>query len=288
LRAGASGGLVLRRLPDDTALQAVRWGEPVPPEALSEIERQLVGTIDLQLAGGDYLYAGLATRYRGASNGALLLWRRVGDGGFSDADRAVIADVADQLGIAIAQVVHHERIVTLSRTDSLTGLLNRRACFEELQHRLDTAAAKGRQGALLYLDLDNFKVLNDHAGHGAGDEVLRGFARILRENTRGDDVTARLGGDEFVVWIDGIDAAVAETRAFAILDAFRAFAPATGDVARPLSVSMGVAPYSPQRPEMPEALVARADRAMYAAKQAGRGQLRYAAAPAPCVGALTP
>jgi len=287
LAAGASGGVVLRLLPDGAPAQAVHWGEPVPPETLSEIESQLVGGIDLDVAAGDYLYAGTATKYRGGSNGALLLWRRVGNGGFSDADRAVIADVADQLGIAIAQVVHHERIVTLSRTDSLTGLLNRRACFEELQHRLDTASAKGRPGALLYLDLDNFKLLNDHLGHGAGDEVLRGFARILVESTRGDDVTARLGGDEFVVWIDGIDAGAAETRARAFLDAFRAFAPATGDAARPLSVSMGLALYAPQCPEIPEALVARADRAMYAAKQHGRGKLRYAIAPAPCVGVLT-
>ena len=282
LAAGASGGLVLRRLPDGTALQAVRWGEEAPPDALVAVETQLVGAIDLDLTVGDYLYAGMATRYRGASNGALLLWRRASDGAFSDGDRAVIADVADQLGIAIAQVVHHERIVQLSRTDGLTGLLNRRACFEELEHRLQKPDAKRRPGALLYLDLDNFKILNDHAGHGAGDEVLRSFARILRENTRGHDVTARIGGDEFVVWIDGIGPEIAETRARAILDAFRALAPATGDAKRPLSVSMGLALYAPQNGETPEALVARADRAMYSAKEAGRGQLRYATAPAPC------
>jgi diguanylate cyclase (GGDEF)-like protein len=276
LAAGASGGLVLRRLPDGTAEQAVRWGEPVPSETLSAVESQLVGANDLEFAVGDHLFAGMATRYRGASNGALLLWRGAGDGAFSDGDRAVIADVADQLGIAIAQVVHHERIVQLSRTDELTGLLNRRACFEELARRLETPEAKRRPGALLYLDLDNFKVLNDHAGHGAGDDVLRAFAHILRQNTRGADVTARLGGDEFVVWIDGIGPGVAETRARAILEAFRALAPVSGDAERPLSVSMGLALYAPQSHETPEALVARADHAMYAAKQAGRGQLRYA------------
>ena len=287
LAAGASVGLVLRRLPDGTATPAVQWGEPVPPEALSAIESRLIGAIDLELGVGEQLFAGMATRYRGASNGALVLWRGAADGAFSDSDRAVIADVADQLGIAIAQVVHHERIVQLSRTDELTGLLNRRACFEELERRLDMPDAKRRPGALLYLDLDNFKVLNDYAGHGAGDDVLRTFAHILRQNTRGNDVTARLGGDEFVVWIDGIDPVVAETRARAVLEAFRALAPATGDAARPLSVSMGLALYAPQSRETPEALVARADRAMYAAKQAGRGQLHYATAPAPCEEAVT-
>ncbi len=287
LAAGASGGVVLRRLPDGTALEAVRWGEAVPAEALAAVESQLVGAIDLEVTHGEYLFAGMATRYRGASNGALVLWRRAGEGGFSDSDRAVIADVADQLGIAIAQVVHHERIVQLSRTDSLTGLLNRRACFEELGRRLEFPNAKHWPGALIYLDLDNFKVLNDRAGHGAGDQVLRSFAQILRQNTRGDDVAARIGGDEFVVWIDGIGPEVAETRARGILEAFRALAPASGDAARPLSVSMGLALYAPQSSETPEALVARADRAMYAAKQAGRGQLRYATAPAPREGALT-
>ena len=74
LAAGASGGLVLRRLSDGTALPAVQWGEQVPPEALSAVESRLIGAIDLELAVGDYLYAGMATRYRGASNGALVLW----------------------------------------------------------------------------------------------------------------------------------------------------------------------------------------------------------------------
>jgi diguanylate cyclase (GGDEF)-like protein/PAS domain S-box-containing protein len=286
LAAGAAGGLVLRRLPDGTALKAVCWGEPVPSEALDAIESQLVGTVDLEVAAGEYRFAGLATRYRGASNGALVLWRRASDGAFSDGDRAVIADVADQLGIAIAQVVHHERIVQLSRTDGLTGLLNRRACFEELERRLVTPEGTRRPGALLYLDLDNFKTLNDYAGHGAGDEVLRAFAHILRRNTRGDDVTARLGGDEFVVWIDGIGPEVAETRARAILEMFRQLAPGTGDAERPLSVSLGLALHAPESRETPEALVARADRAMYAAKHAGRGQLRFATAPASREGAL--
>ena len=176
---------------------------------------------------------------------------------------------------------------TAASTDYLTGLLNRRACFEELGRRLEFSNAKHWPGALIYLDLDNFKVLNDRAGHGAGDEVLRTFAQILRQNTRGDDVAARIGGDEFVVWIDGIGPEVAETRARAILEGFRALVPTTGDAQRPLSVSMGLALYAPQSREAPEALVARADRAMYAAKQAGRGQLRYATAPAPREGALT-
>ena len=279
LAAGASGGLVLRRLPDGTATEAVHWGERVPKEALSAVTDRLVGSVDLEVTVGEHRFAGLATRYRGASNGALVLWRPAGDGAFSDGDRAVIADVADQLGIAIAQVVHHERIVQLSRTDSLTGLLNRRAFFEEIERRLGIPDAPRRPGALIYLDLDNFKALNDHAGHGAGDDALRSFADILRENARGNDLTARLGGDEFVVWIDGIDPAVAETRARAILQAFRALAPGTGDLERPLSVSMGLALYASESRETPEALVARADRAMYAAKQAGRGQLRFAATP---------
>jgi diguanylate cyclase (GGDEF)-like protein len=218
----------------------------------------------------------MATRYRGASNGALLLWRRASDGPFVEGDRAVVADVADQLGIAIAQVVHHERIVQLSRTDGLTGLLNRRAFFEELDRRLLTPDIHRRPGAVIYLDLDNFKLVNDNAGHGAGDEVLKGLARILRQNTRGADVTARLGGDEFVVWLDNISPDKATARAQAMLDLCRDLSPGTGDPERPLSLSIGLALYSAESRETPAALVGRADRAMYEAKGAGKGLLRLA------------
>jgi diguanylate cyclase (GGDEF)-like protein/PAS domain S-box-containing protein len=277
LAVGASGGVVLRRRPEGVGEEGARWGEPVPQSAFAAATESLAGAVELDAAFGGFQFAGMATRYRGATNGALLLWRREGDGAFGMADRAIVADVADQLGIAIAQVVHHERILQLSRTDGLTGLLNHRAFFEELDRRLRVPELTRQPGALIYLDLDNFKLVNDRSGHGAGDEVLKSFARILRENTRGVDLAARLGGDEFVVWIDGIDPATAESRARTIARALETLAPLTGDAARPLSVSIGLVLCPADGRETAGSLVAFADRAMYAAKRSGKGVLRLAA-----------
>jgi diguanylate cyclase (GGDEF)-like protein/PAS domain S-box-containing protein len=279
LAIGALGGTVLRRLSDGSLEVSARWGEAAPPAALVATQDRLVGAVALDFMQDDYCFTGMATRYRGASNGALILWRPASDGAFVEADRTIVADVADRLGIAIAQVVQHERIVQLSRTDGLTGLLNRRAFFEELDRRLSSPDIHRRPGALIYLDLDNFKLVNDNAGHGAGDEVLTSLAGVLRRNTRGSDVAARLGGDEFVVWVNDIAPDKAVARAEALRDLCRSMAPGTGDPTRPLSVSVGLAFYAAESGETPAALVARADRAMYEAKSAGKGLLRLAAQP---------
>jgi len=278
LAAGASGGAVLRRRVEQRAEVAARWGEMVSPATLTAVEEHLVGAAELNWIEGGHHLCGLSTRYRGATNGALVLWRAKVDGPFSEADRAIITDVADQLGIAIAQVVHHERILHLSRTDPLTGLLNRRAFVDELERRLSTTQAQRRAGALLYLDLDNFKLVNDRGGHGAGDDALRAFARILRENTRHGDLAARLGGDEFVIWIEGIGADAGLARGQSILRAFEGLTGLTGDSRRPLSVSMGLAAYNPAAGETPAALLARADQAMYDAKAAGKARICASAA----------
>ncbi len=278
LAVGASGGAVLRLRADGSAEEAARWGEAAPQAVLGAAAARLATTDEIETTQDGCCFAGMATRYRGATNGALLLWRAQADGAFSEPDRATIGDVADHLGIAIAQVSHHESIVQLSRVDALTGLLNRRAFLEELERRLGTPENAERPAALLYLDLDNFKQLNDNDGHSAGDEALQAFAQILRENTRSADLVARLGGDEFVVWMQGINATVAETRARAILRAFGVLTPRIGSAEHPLSVSMGLAIYDPASGEPPAALVARADHAMYQAKEAGKGQLRFAAA----------
>ncbi len=278
LAVGAAGGAVLRQRADGRAEEAARWGEIAPQAVLGAAAAQLLTTDEIETTQDGCCFAGVATRYRGAANGALLLWRAEADGAFSEPDRVIITDVADHLGIAIAQVSHHESIVQLARVDALTGLLNRRAFLEELERRLATPENAERPAALLYLDLDNFKQLNDNDGHSAGDEALQAFAQILRENTRSADLVARLGGDEFVVWMQGINATVAETRSRAILRAFGVLTPRIGSAEQPLSVSMGLAIYDPTGGETPAALLVRADQAMYEAKEAGKGQLRFAAA----------
>jgi diguanylate cyclase (GGDEF)-like protein/PAS domain S-box-containing protein len=275
LALGAAGGVVLRRI-DAAMMTAASWGE-MPGEAPLDAARAALAETDatlLELA--PWQLVGRQARYRGAVEGAILMWRRLEDGGFPEGDRALLADVADQLGVAIAQVAQHERVVTLSRTDPLTGLLNRRAFFDELGRRLRRLERDGRAAVLLYVDMDNFKLVNDRRGHRAGDEAILALCRILRSSSRSGDLLARLGGDEFALWLDGLAGAGAQERAQALLRASAALAPLSGDPARPLGISIGLAPVEPPTGETPEQLLARADAAMYRAKQAGKGGIAMA------------
>lgn len=102
----------------------------------------------------------------------------------------------------------------LAFNDTLTGLPNRRLLLDRLEHQLATTERTGRHAALLFIDMDNFKTINDTLGHEAGDQVLMEVARRLLASVRESDTVARLGGDEFVVILESLgntaSAAVAE------------------------------------------------------------------------------
>jgi diguanylate cyclase (GGDEF)-like protein len=124
----------------------------------------------------------------------------------------------------------------------------------------------GTQGAVLMSDLDGFKAVNDQHGHGTGDTVLRGVAERLRERLRTSDLLARLGGDEFAALLPAADRAEAEHVARIAVEVVRDLSPAAGP---PVTASVGAAVIAD--PELtPESLQREADRAMYAAKHAGR------------------
>ena len=137
----------------------------------------------------------------------------------------------------------------------------------------------GHCGALLSCDLDNFKAVNDRRGHAVGDEALRHLADILRSNSRGIDLVARLGGDEFAVWLENVSEVDAENRAKVVLAASASLKGYSGTVDQPLQVSIGVAPFDPERPESLAALMKRADAAMYQVKQTGKGNYFVALLP---------
>lgn len=238
-------------------------GEPAaPPEGLG-------ATTPTAAAGGLWI----ATDYHGTVNGALAVFR---DGGWTEDDRALVVAVGAQLGIAIAQIANHERLAALSRTDELTGLLNRRAFFDDLQHRLARMRRGGASGVLFYIDLDNFKLVNDRRGHAEGDRALATLAGILLDRTRPDDLVARLGGDEFAVWMSRLPADAAEKRAAELVAAAAPMAGLTADPARPLGVSIGLAVYEAGSEETPADFIARADAAMYAHKRSSKGGWRLA------------
>lgn len=210
-------------------------------------------------------------RYRHGVNGALCLWRDLDQPAWSDDDRLLCDGVATQIGIAIEQIQNHERILLLSRTDALTGLFNRRAFMEELGRRFQRLSRENRYAALIYCDLDNFKLVNDAHGHQRGDEALIAVRDILVHNTRPIDLIARLGGDEFAVWLEGADEAIAIARCRSLIDAAGMLYGYSGHPEQPLHMSLGVAVHDPARPEALDELVARADKAMYRAKRDGKG-----------------
>jgi len=123
-----------------------------------------------------------------------------------------IWDAIERLGILMifsllfAEVhVLLKNATRLSRTDFLTGILNRRALMEAASMELDRLARTGRPLTLLYMDLDDFKSINDTAGHEAGDSLLTQFATVLKLQLRGIDIVARMGGDEFIVILPETD-----------------------------------------------------------------------------------
>ena len=161
----------------------------------------------------------------------------------------------------------------LSVRDPLTRLYNRRYLEETMIREVPRAARQGLPVALIVLDLDHFKRLNDSYGHGAGDFVLVRFADLLRHATRGEDIACRFGGEEFGVVLPGSALEVARKRAEAIRLAFRDIVfEFEGVRLGHLTVSAGVAVLAPGEPDW-AAVLRQADRALYVAKQAGRDQV---------------
>jgi diguanylate cyclase (GGDEF)-like protein/PAS domain S-box-containing protein len=154
----------------------------------------------------------------------------------------------------------------LADHDPLTGLLNRRAFERALEQHLARVRRYGVQGALLMIDLDGFKAVNDQHGHETGDAMLAGVAERLRARLRASDVVARLGGDEFAALLPAADRAEAEHVARIAVEVVRDLSPAAGP---PVTASVGAAVIA--EPDLSSHVVQReADRAMYAAKRAGR------------------
>src|SRR5205823_2501098 len=155
----------------------------------------------------------------------------------------------------------------LARTDPLTGLPNRRAFLERLSDELARAKRTGGPVCIAYLDVDNFKHLNDRQGHLEGDEFLRRIAQAIKDTVRATDVAARLGGDEFAVLFADAKRIAVEALAQRLLARIRAL----GDryPGLDLGASVGMAWFE-HAPEEPELLLQRADGAMYEAKTAGK------------------
>ncbi len=170
-----------------------------------------------------------------------------------------------------------EKLVTLVRTDSLTGLPNRHWLNDFLPAALECARERGRKVALLYLDLDNFKNINDALGHRTGDEVLQKVGEELRSALRHEDYLVRTGGDEFTVVIEdlGDDASkVVGQVAAKLMELLAGLGAGTSWRMFSLKASIGISLY-PEHGGDVDSLMRAADIAMYEAKALGRAQFQY-------------
>jgi diguanylate cyclase (GGDEF)-like protein/PAS domain S-box-containing protein len=166
-----------------------------------------------------------------------------------------------------------DRLQHLVDHDPLTGLFNRRRFEEELDRHVSRSERYGEEGALLVLDLDDFKLVNDTLGHNAGDELIVAVSRLLKAQLRDTDVIARLGGDEFAVLLPVGGREEAETVAAKLIRAVRDEATVVGlRRTRRVTTSVGVALFEGSDLSGDEMLV-NADLAMYEAKEAGRNRL---------------
>jgi len=183
----------------------------------------------------------------------------------SDADR-LLAEIG-RLRAQIAQLEQRvEQLDLLAHQDTLVSLPNRRGFMRELEVLVDRARRYGETGAMLYVDLDGLKMINDTFGHKAGDEALIQVAQLLVGGVRRSDVVARIGGDEFGILLGHANELSAHETAGRLVDMIADCDFMHEGDALPLSVAIGVAVIGAD--DEPDAIMARADEEMYRRKAA--------------------
>lgn len=203
-----------------------------------------------------------------------LLATREGGTIFGEEDRQTISELASRLAVAVASAWREDELFQRAHYDSLTGLPNRSLFGDRLQHEIARSRREERLLAVMFIDIDHFKSVNDSYGHVAGDALLFESANRIRETIRESDTVSRHGGDEFTVLVtDFREQRDTLLIANNIIDALsRPFSVAGQDCF--LSATVGIAIF-PDNGETTEVLLKHADTAMYRAKTAGRGQALF-------------
>jgi diguanylate cyclase (GGDEF)-like protein len=254
-----------------------------PPDEMSDAERELTvpgTTTDAELGGREYR---ARTQLLDSQDGesVLVLGPREEGGlltvpSLGGALLLVLLLVATGVAYTMARTLTqlHDRVASEAITDPLTGLYNRRRLQESLSREVDRATRFGHELALLIVDVDEFKAINDTRGHPAGDAVLQAVSNTLREMTRTIDIGIRYGGDELAMIVieTGLDGGERLAERMRAGVAGLAIDAGSGGPVR-ATVSIGVAAVPDSAKEM-EALVFAADQALLEAKRAGKNQIR--------------
>jgi diguanylate cyclase (GGDEF)-like protein len=271
--AGVASGRVVEgyRFPDNTGLvaNAVRYGAPLPGRDLRLMERPVVFDEPGQVKGISslkivVLRAGeriLGTLVAGAK-------RR---GAFNDDVVRTLEVLAMQAAQSILRANLFEQTERMATTDGLTGLFNHRTFQARCEEALQLAARYQKKLSLALADIDHFKEVNDTYGHSAGDLVLKGVARILRQSARDTDVAARYGGEEFCLIMPETDTAGAKVIAERIRKQIEeaVFETELGPVK--VTLSLGIATF-PDAGTDKQTIIDKADHCLYFAKQHGRNR----------------
>ena len=251
---GATLALVLAGLATAAtlALRLARSVSQPVARLVTGVKQMASGALDVQLPE-QATNAELATLERGFNTMARAI---------SDSHRTLQARIDD----ATAQLAH------LAHHDPLTGLPNRRVFEQRLEEIVTASRRAGDQGALCFVDLDRFKIVNDSCGHAAGDELLRHIARLLRQRVRDEDIVCRVGGDEFAVILRGCTRKDALRIAETLREALSAFRFEWEGRRFAVGASIGLIHIDGSEASPSEILMA-ADLACYGAKRKGRNQV---------------
>ena len=201
--------------------------------------------------------------------GAVFLKSLLAHACYTERDRELLQFISTQVASAVERIRLHESLRHASHHDQLTGLPNRRLFYDRLENALARLRRSGGSLALLYLDLDKFKEVNDVYGHAVGDALLQEVARRLKHCVRDSDTVARLGGDEFVVLLDSAGMTANASAIAAKIHEVLSQPAQLGPHRLQVLPSMGIASY-PEHGSSGEDLLKRADEAMYLAKRGVR------------------
>ena len=256
-------GAALSELVPHDALSVTRPGDDQPPA--SEAAANESARAPASPAGA---HLRLPLVARGRAKGSLDVHRSTG-ANFAPEETELVRRFADALALALDNAEIRVGLEQRAQSDSLTGLYNHRTFHQRLRAAVAEAEPAGRPVAVLMLDLDDFKRINDVHGHAAGDEVLQRFSDVLSQAVRGSDLVCRAGGEEFAVILPGADSQSARVIAARLADAI---ASERFDAAGTLTASMGIAHF-PAHASTARALSVSAEAAMMTAKAHGKNQI---------------